>query len=470
MPLAKTESYHLVSFILLFVVSFIATMFKLGPVLLASSVSALAWNYYFIPPHYTFHIAQTDDILIFGLFFIIALLNGILTTRIRRQEQLVREREARTNDLLQLTKLLARAGHSSEITDVAISQISQRFGITPQIYIQDGNNNLVLSETITPDISEIVQLTFRNQQCTGAGTSYQSHSNHKAFPLTGASINTGVLVVSHVLSESNFDQNPLWDAFLVQIANALERDFLSRIAQKASFLDESARLYRTLFNSISHEFRIPVATIMGASDTLLNETHNGEIRLELYNEINTASRRLNRLIGNLLNMSRLESGFLSVRRDWHDINDLINKVTNELEEELKYFNIIILVADDMPLVKIDFGLMEQVLYNLIINASQHTADNSEIELLVSHNIGEMIITINDNGSGFPPEGLEHVFDKFYRINDSKPGGLGLGLSIAKGFVEAHGGKIHLENRKEGGACFTIWIPTEDPYIEQLQTT
>jgi two-component system sensor histidine kinase KdpD len=256
------------------------------------------------------------------------------------------------------------------------------------------------------------------------------------------------------------DKNAFWDTFLAQVSNALEREFLGELAQKARFLDESDKLYKTLFNSISHEFRIPVATIMGASDTLLTLSHSGNVQSALYNEIFTASVRLNRLIANLLNMSRLESGRLSVRLDWYDINDLVNKLSEDLNDELKPFALLVSVPDDMPLVRIDYGLMEQVLYNLLINACHHAPVASNIRLEINHSEGELDIQIMDRGPGFPEEALNNIFQKFFRVAGSKTGGLGLGLSIVKGFVEAHKGTVTVKNRKDGGAVFTIRVPSE----------
>ena len=222
----------------------------------------------------------------------------------------------------------------------------------------------------------------------------------------------------------------------------------------------SDKLYKTLFNSISHELRIPVATIMGASDSLLTTQHPEEIRDALSQEIFKASERLNRLIENLLNMSRLESGRISPRLDWYDIHDLINKVSENLKDELKPFRLHVVIPDDMLFVKIDFGLMEQVLYNLIYNATQYAPDSINLRIKAFYDNGILTLEVMDRGPGFPEKEISLIFNKFYRVEGSKIGGTGLGLSIAKGFVEAQNGTISVENRQNGGAKFTIKIPTE----------
>ncbi|MGD9557441.1 MAG: ATP-binding protein [Mangrovibacterium sp.] len=463
-PLSNTQGYYIVSFILLFEVSVMATFMRMGPILLASTLSSLVWNFLFIPPHYTFHIDKPEDILMFAMFFIIVLLNGILTSRIRKQERLARSREERTNALFQLTRGLSEASRTDEILQVAEREIRKQFRVEPVFLLQKNDQELSLTSDrlktagIAPGEADAAILAFRQTQPTGRFTSVLPACRYTWYPLSGARLNPGV---AGILAEHRFSDGKMlfWNTFLTLIAGALEREFLEELARKASFLDESDRLYKTLFNSISHELRIPVATILGASDTLLARHHSENTRSVLYNEIFTASVRLNRLIENLLNMSRLESGQFAVHPDWCDIRDLINKVTADLKDELKPFSVETMIPEDMPLVRIDFGLMEQVLYNLLYNASQHAPPASMIHLNVRHEKNQLIMSIRDQGPGFPPGTLQDVFKKFFRT-DHKSGGLGLGLSIVKGFVEAHKGVITVENREEGGACFTITIPSE----------
>ncbi|NCD41412.1 MAG: DUF4118 domain-containing protein [Bacteroidia bacterium] len=470
-PLANTQSYHVVSYILLFVVSIISTFLGIGPVLLASTLSAVLWNYYFIPPHFTFHIEKTEDLLIFGLFFIIALVNGILTTRVIRQEKVAREREKRTNALFQLTKELSRASGTDEVLKVAANQMVGHFSGVPAFFLQDGNNKLVRLWTRDESLSisgsfNTAMWVFANLQPAGAYTQNSFSDPLTYYPLLGTRLNPGVVAIHNSLPVPE-EQQSYWDTFLAQISNALEREFLGEMAQKVRFLDESDRLYKTLFNSISHELRIPVATIMGASDSILNSSPSPRFQSELCHEIFTASLRLNRLIENLLNISRLESGHISVRLDWCDINDLINKVLEDLEAELQPFSLQVLIPEDMPLVKIDFGLMEQVLYNLLFNSTQYAPAGSAIDLTVAYTGKELKMDITDRGPGLPEKYIERVFSKFFRADGSKTGGLGLGLSIVKGFVEAHNGSVSAANVTPCGAQFTLRIPSEIPSISNV---
>jgi two-component system sensor histidine kinase KdpD len=207
---------------------------------------------------------------------------------------------------------------------------------------------------------------------------------------------------------------------------------------------------------------------MGASDTLLSIEYDKLTYQKLNNEIFTASERLNRLIENLLNMSRLESERIKPHADWHDVHDLANKVILSLKRELQHFRLEVVIPDNMPFVKIDFGLMEQVLHNLVFNATQYARHNTTIRIKMYYDSPYFYMQVMDRGPGFPPSAIPYVFDKFYRVEGTIPGGTGLGLSIVKGFVEAQGGSVKIENRQNGGACITVKISSEIPNLDLIE--
>ncbi|HTB25819.1 MAG TPA: ATP-binding protein [Puia sp.] len=240
---------------------------------------------------------------------------------------------------------------------------------------------------------------------------------------------------------------------------------IEKIARQKEERLENIRLYNTLLNSLSHEFRTPLASIIAATDNLMTSPSllSEEIRSSLIEEISIASFRLNRQVENLLNMSRLESGFLQIKKDWCNIKELVEAVLQRLEESLKNFRISIEIPDNFPLFKLDYGLMEQVFYNLIYNAIQYTPENSCITISSSYIESSLMIIVEDNGPGIPEIEIPKVFDKFYRLKNVSIGGTGLGLSIVKGFVEAHSGTIELSNREQGGARFKMNIKTERLY-------
>ncbi len=473
-PLSTHIGYQVVSFVLLFVVSIMATLMGTGPILIAATLSALVWDYYFIPPRFTFHVSSTEDMLMLGMFFFIALVNGVLTSRVRRQEQLTRDREERTYSLFELTKGLSQAAGIQEVMQVAIRNINKYFAVDAFFVLQDGSGSLKQSEPeneknkLSENDFSVATWAYKNSKKAGKFTDTLPTSQYTFFPLTGTSVKPGVAVIRLPNWFTGYKELQ-WDTFLSQISAAIEREFLDELAKKAHILDASDKLYKTLFNTISHELRIPVTTIMGAADSLLNTSHNDEVKAELSLEVYKASDRLNRLIENLLSMSRLESGRITPRMDWCDVHDLVNKVTDNLRDELEPLNLIVNIPDTMPLVNLDFGLMEQVLHNLVYNACQYGAKNSNLRIKMYYDHGYFVLQVMDRGSGFPREALPHIFEKFYRVEGSKPGGTGLGLSIVKGFVEAQKGTVTVENRQNGGARFTVKIPSKIPDMENISS-
>jgi two-component system, OmpR family, sensor histidine kinase KdpD len=473
-PLKDLVGYQAVSFILLFLVTILAVFYGVGPILLSATLSAVIWDYFFIPPQFTLHIERPVDLLMLLMFFTVATVNGILTSRIKRQENKIRIREERTNALYQITREITIANGFEEVTRIAENYILKYFNLKSSIILKTDQNiieNQIRSNSLV-QLNEnefsIASWVFKNSIKAGKYTDTLPSGDYTFYPLVGKNYNTGVIVVQHnrrfTLGEEQF-----WEALISQISGKYEREFLRNAARKADFLNESDKLYKTLFNSISHELRIPVATIMGASDTLSTQYYPEETRQKLYSEINIASIRLNRLIENLLNMSRLESGHITLRKDWCDVHDLANHLAETLQNELKPFKFIAIIPSDMPLVLLDFGIMEQVLHNLVLNATQNAPAGTRIRLKIFIDNGILTIQVMDRGKGFPENELSSIFDKFYRGKNAKAGGTGLGLSIVKGFIEAHNGSIVAKNRQNGGAIFIISLPVEiaDIKIDRL---
>jgi len=457
--------YQLVSFIFLFLVSILALFYGTGPILLTATLCALVWDYFFIPPQFTFHVEKPVDMLMLIMFFIIALINGILTSRVRRQEEKIRIREERTNALYQLSRELTQTSGFSDVTNTAQKYIQKYFNFDCAILLKNEQNVLdtqVKDDTkivLTENELSVAAWVYKNSNKAGKYTETLPSGNLTFYPLTGKNNNMGVISVMHN-HEFTQGEEEFWEAVLSQISSKFEREFLRNAAKNTYLLNESDKLYKTLFNSISHELRIPVATIMGSSDILLSQNFPEDTRKKIYSEINDASIRLNRLIENLLNMSRLETGRITLHPDWCDVHDLASKVTEILKYELQHYNLSVVIPANMPLVYIDFGIIEQVIHNLLLNATQYSPIGSSIRIKFFYDNGFLIIQVMDRGKGFPESELNSVFNKFYRGKDAQAGGTGLGLSIVKGFVEAHEGTVVARNRQNGGALFTIKIPVK----------
>jgi len=466
-PAATFLGYQTVSLILLLTIAILPLKFGAGPTLLAAVLSSLLWDFFFIPPRFTFAIASGQDILMVITYFAIAAVTGTLTARIRAREKAVRQREERATALYSLTKDLSRAAGQDEVAGAAISNVRKFFGAEVAVFLSQPDGDIFArahkSSTYNIDEKEfsVAAWVYWNEKKAGKFTDTLPFAQATYYPMSGPRYPLGVVGVKlNKNQQLNIDQDVLLQNFISQIASVLEREQLNEIAKKSIVYVESERLYKTLFNSISHELRTPIAAIVSASETMLEEKtlNNSDIRRNLTNEVHTAAERLNRLVDNLLDMTRLESGRIKPALDWCDLNDLINTALRKLNRELSAHIVNIDMADDMPLVKLDFALIEQVITNLLHNASLYTPSGSRIQISAYKDNQDCVLVISDNGPGFPGDALTRLFEKFYRVPGTRTGGTGLGLSIAQGFVAAHNGTISVENKKEGGAEFIIRIP------------
>ncbi len=452
-------------YIVMLVLFMLAALVRSSSGLIAAALAILACVVFLMPPSFTFPFNFLSDILQLLLFCSVALLNGFLTLRIRKQEREIFRREKQANALFLLTKRLSEATGFEDMVAASTENVLRYFDVDVFFIFRNAEHQLTnfkyLPKGFELSEQEIKTATwaFNQNKPTGRFTDVMQSDKYTYYPLIGKGYKLGVLIVKQVKPFSAKD-NISWDAFLAQIAQSFEHQYLEMTAHRTSLLNESEKLYKTLFNSISHELRIPISTIMGASDFLLVSPHSENVRTELYGEILGASKRLNRLVENLLNMSRLESGRIAVRLDWCDIHDLFNHVAESLKEDLRPFHLELMVPESMPLVRVDYGLMEQVIYNLVYNSTQYASAGTTIRLSTFYENGFLVIRLTDRGPGFAPDSLNQVFNKFWRPQGEKAGGLGLGLSIVKGFVEAHNGTVFVANRKSGGARFTIMILTE----------
>jgi len=467
LPISAKAGYQTISFILLFVILILSGFFRLGPVMVASAFSAIAWDYFFIPPIFTPGISRPEDILAFGLFFVVALVTGTLTSRLRKQERLTRRREEKTNALFHLTNQLATAENTKSIIEISRTNSKKYFGVESFFLLQDGTGKLKrkqfstkLSHLTMFDLTEseysIAQWVFKHSKKAGKFTDTLSSGNFTFYPLNGTRTKQGVIIIQTPKKFSG-ETELFWDIFLTQIANTLEHHYFAQLARRTTFRDASDKLYKTLLNSLSTELQTPVAIIGNASKSLINKD-------EKYTEIVKASEQLNRLANNLSDISRLETGKIQPDFEWCDINDLFRQVMDNLKNDLLSYHFESIIPPAMPLVKLDFILMQRALYNLVYNSRKYSKPGTTIRLKAFYDEGHLIIQEMDRGPGFPSDAIPFIFNKFYKVdNQITEDGLGLGLAITKGIVELHKGTINVENRQHGGVRFTIKIPTEVDY-------
>jgi len=471
-PFADQLGYQTVSLILLLMVALLPLKLGVGPVLFGASLSALVWNYFFIPPQFTFAIGLPRDLLMFAMYFCIAAVAGVLTARIRAREKAVRSRESRASALYRLTRDLSVARSLDEVVKAAVNNIRKQFDAEVIVFLSQRDGDIFTAahpeSTFSIDEKEfgVASWVYWNEKRAGRFTDTLPSAASTYFPLSGPRYPLGVVGVRPSLDRPlSMDQENLLQNFLSQLSSSIEREQLNDITKETIVLAESEKLYRTLFSSISHELRTPIAAIISASEGLAMGVPP-DLGAELATEVRTAAIRLHQLVENLLDMTRLESGMIQPRLDWCDVQDLIQTVARKMKQDIAKHRLVVHERNGLPLLRIDFGLMEQVLSNLVRNAVSYTPENSVVEIGASMDGDHCSITVADNGPGLPSESLTRLFDKFYRVPGSPSGGTGLGLSIARGFVEAHKGTITVENRPTGGARFTIRLPvSEQPQLE-----
>ncbi len=470
--------YQSVGLTALLTVLVIAVYLGRGPALLAAAVSAISWNFLFIEPRLTFTVAHTQDIILLLLYFAIAIFAGNLTARIRQQERQTRHHAERTFALYSLAHETATAVNMDDVLQTAVTQIGRVFDAEVAILLAEKGELARLPHpcsTLSLDTKEysVALWVYDNSKLAGRFTDTLASAQGQYHPLHTATRTVGVVGLKRQDFERlSIDQELLLETFIGQIALVIERELLDEAAKESAMLRETERLYTNLLNSISHELRTPIATIKGVSSSLADPMIEADnmTRAALVEDMQNAADRLNRLVENLLDMSRLESGRLQLKREWCDLGDIIGVAVKQMRDCVTSHPLDIALSPDLPLIVADFVLLEQVIVNLLDNACVYTPPGAPIRITARQTANEIELTISDAGPGIPPELLTRIFDKFYRLPGTTTGGTGLGLSICRGLIEAHNGTLTAENLPEGGARFTIRLPLTGtpPPVQEAQ--
>jgi len=440
-----------------------------GPAILTSILGVAAFDYFFVPPHLTLAVSDTEYLLTFFGLLGVGLVISQLTAQIREQAEAVKHREIQTVALYELGRDLTVAANLEDVTQAAISHIGQTFSREVAVFLPENNSPKLYATspglTISDNDLAVATWTFEHGQPAGRGTDTLPEASMRYQPLKTMRDVVGVLGVkpidpNRVLTR---DQLRTLDAFANQIALAIERARLAEQARQAEMLEITEKLQTALLNSISHDLRTPLVSITGALSSLANDQLflDESARRSLIETASEEAERLNRLVGNLLDMTRLESGAMHIKRAACDLQDLIGSSLEEASSRLGNRAVKVDVPDDLPLVQMDFVLIERVLVNVIDNALKYSAPETPIEIMATKAGAFIEIMVADRGVGIPPQDLIRIFDKFYRVQQpDNVSGTGLGLAICKGIVDAHGGFISAENRPGGGTIITIALPVE----------
>jgi two-component system sensor histidine kinase KdpD len=443
-----------------------------GPTVLTSVLSVATFDFFFVPPYFSFAVSDTQYLVTFAVMLVVALVISGLTVRIRAQADAARDRERRTAALYAMSRELASTRGVDELLAIAIRHIVDVFPAEVSVLLPDTAGSLaarsVPAATLRADSTEqaVAQWVFEHRELAGLGTATLPGAAALHVPLIGSRGAVGVLGVKPAEAHA-FDspeQLHLLETFANQTALAIERAALADEAQASQVRMETERLRNSLLSSVSHDLRTPLATITGAATTILESGSHLDQRTqhELLESIRDEADRLNRLVQNLLEMTRLESGALELHRDWHPLEEVVGAALGRVAKSLGTRRVTVNIPPDLPLVAIDDVLIEQVLVNLLDNAIKYTPPDSAIRILVSATDQRVTVEVADHGPGLPKGQEARVFEKFYRAASDDRRGAGLGLAICRGVVAAHGGRIWAHNLPEGGVAFLFTLPLTDP--------
>lgn len=458
-------------------VVFVATQYGRGPSMLASILSVAAFDFIFVPPHLTFAVSDTQYLLTFAVMLLVAIIISGLTVRIKEQAEAAYERERRTASLYEMSRQFASSRGIRNLTQAAVHHIGEIFDCQAAILMPDGTGKLEIqasTQRISVPDSEVrgmAHWVFEHGQMAGLTTNTLPGASGLYIPLRTSRGVTGTLVVFPVRPErfASADQLHLLETFANQTALALERARLAEETEQAHIEIEMERERNNLLSSISHDLRTPLASITGAVSSLLENdlTLDGANRRELAQLAYEESTRLNRQISNLLDMTRLEASTIHIHKEWQSIEEVIGAALHHLSEHLVDRPVQIRLPSDLPLVSCDSLLIGQVFNNLLENAAKYSPAGTPIEINAAFDADKLIIEVADHGSGVPAGDETNIFDKFYRAQPHAAHGIGLGLTICRSIIGAHGGRIWAENRTGGGAIFRFTLPIETapPHVE-----
>jgi len=460
------------SMVFLLGVLFVAVRFGLWPSLFATALSALIYNFFFIQPLHTFAIASPQELLAFLAYLVVAVIVSNITARVREQADAARRREDRTSALFALSRAIAAAPDTQAVSQAVVQQVNRILHADAAIMLPE--EGLLRVRAIEPATAEITEKdhaaaswAWQHSRPAGRGTDTLPGTAWSFVPLRTLSQTVGVLAIRFAESAAVISprQWRLIESLADQAAVGIESARLRRETEQARVLTETEKLRAALLSSVSHDLRTPLASIIGSASSLLSygREYDDATRNELLSTIQDEAERLNRFVGNLLDSTRLESGKLELKREWVEIDDLVGAALARMRGTLADHQTRVQIDPNLPLWRLDFVLMEQVLVNLLDNAAKYSPAGTTIAIAARQVGAALEIDVCDEGPGVPQADLERIFDKFHRVRHADRGtaGTGLGLSICRGMVEAHGGTIEATMPSAGkGLLVTIRLPVE----------
>jgi two-component system, OmpR family, sensor histidine kinase KdpD len=448
--------YYAVALFYLLAVVLAGMRLRRWPTLFLAALSAMLWNFLYVPPRFTFHIEQFQDFMMFGAYFVVALVIGHLATQLREREQAERRREERATALYRLTRALAASRDLDEALSKVLQLLKDFFQADAAVWLCDENGLAQHpTSTLLPSSKDesVAVWAFQKKQAAGKSTDTLPDAESLHVPLVTGDGAEGVLTV-RLDASPTLEQRELLDAFAAQLALFLNKERALEESRAAQISKQSQKLQKALFDSVSHELKTPLAAMSVAL-----QSRNPSDQPDR-TELQQAVQRLTRTVDHLLDATRLESGLLQPVREWCEPAELVREAvaSSGLNDTAVRINI----DHDLPAISVDARLIQQALNALLSNAAAHGGSSKPIEVNAARDGAMLIISVADHGPGLASGEENKVFEKFYRGPRTRPGGLGLGLAIARQLVEAHGGQLVAQNREGGGARFSICLPIGEP--------
>jgi two-component system, OmpR family, sensor histidine kinase KdpD len=466
---ARFDRSNIVAIFILTVV-LVAVRLGRGPAALAAVLSVTAFDFFFVPPRFSFAFSDMQYLLTFCIMLAVGLITGQLTAGLRFQARVAAHREERAAALYEIARDLSGAVQTEQVVKISDESIERTFHAGAALLLPSPAGQLVMNTTraadaLTVDIG-VAQWAFDNGKPAGFGTDTLPGNEVLYLPLRAPVQSRGVLAVkAHNRRLTRIpEQRQLLDTFAALIAIALERVHYVEVAQDALVKIESERLRNSLLAALSHDLRTPLTVLVGLAESLaLTKPPLSPAQAETADAIQDEARRMSTLVGNLLDMARIESGHVSLNLQWQPLEEVVGAALDSSRSMLLRHKVEVRIPRDLPLVRFDALLLERVLVNLLENASKYTPPGSTVTLSAEVIADQLSISVSDNGPGLPKGQEEAVFQKFTRgERESATPGVGLGLSICRAIVEAHQGRIFGMNRPGGGATFTLTLPLGDP--------
>jgi two-component system sensor histidine kinase KdpD len=466
-----------IAMVLLLADVIVASRFRRGPALVVAGLSIAVFDFAFIPPYYTFAVHEASYVITFGVMLVVAVIMTRVMGRVREQAREARQREQRTALLYRLSQQLGSASGADGVLAVVVRSLGEVMGAQPVVILSPGQTPVEKWPSQEPfqslEVRVAASWVLESGQAAGRGTRHCTEAEALILPLRTPVRMMGVVALPIRSSESLPEQAQVQtlQALADEGALALERTFLAQEHETVRAEVEAERLRTSLLSSLSHDLRSPLGSIEGAASMLVGDgVFSPEVRRDLAASILHESRRMTRLIANLLDMIRVETGALAVRKEWQPLEEVLGVALIRLEDKLRSHPVHLEIPDELPLVPVDELLLEQVFINLLENAAKHTPPGTPVSITAWTEQDAVVVEVADRGPGISASEEETVFRKFYRGTGQEKGdGAGLGLTICRGIVTAHGGTIWAEAAPAGGVRFRFTLPLSGPPMSPLPT-